>query len=86
MTSKYMSDVADELLKISQEKQRAVRRDSIVVTDEIMKNVKFTIAYMNVYLARSSGNEFDNSNVLWVILNFDNVFSQFKGKDNEVEK
>ncbi len=56
------------------------------VSYEVMKNVKFTVAYMNVYLARSSGNEFDNASVLWAILAFDNVFSQFKRKDTEIEK
>ena len=56
------------------------------VSYEVMKNVKFTVAYMNVYLARSSGNEFDNASVLWAILAFDNVFSQFKRKGSEVEK
>jgi len=47
---------------------------------EILKNVKFNLGYMYVIQERSSGKAFDNSNVIWGILTFENIFSQFKKK------
>lgn len=44
---------------------------------EILPNVKTTIGYIYGYQARNSGKEFDQINTFWVILNFDNLFSQF---------
>jgi hypothetical protein len=45
---------------------------------EIMKNVKFNLGYMYVIQERASGKAFDNINVIWGILTFENMFSQFK--------
>lgn len=44
---------------------------------EILTNVKTTIGYIYGFQERNSGREFDHINTFWVILNFDNVFSQF---------
>jgi hypothetical protein len=44
---------------------------------EFIKNIKLNLGYMYVTQVRQSGKDFDNSNTLWVILTFDNVFSQF---------
>ncbi len=45
---------------------------------EVVKNVKLSAGYLKFYQARSSGNEFDDANALWVILTLDNLFSQFR--------
>ena len=45
---------------------------------EIIKNVKFNLGYMYVIQERSSGKAFDDSNVIWGILTFENFFSQLK--------
>lgn len=47
---------------------------------EILKNVKTTIGYIYNIQERASGEEFDKSNMIWTILTFDNLFSQFKRK------
>lgn len=44
---------------------------------EILPNVKTTVGYIYGYQARNSGEDFDNINTFWVILNFDNLFTQF---------
>ena len=44
---------------------------------EIVKNVKFSLGYMNIIQERFSGKAIDVSNTLWGILSFDNLFSQF---------
>lgn len=45
---------------------------------EVVKNIKFSVSYLNIKQSRISGKEFDDANALWIILNFDNLFSQFK--------
>ena len=50
---------------------------------ELVRNVKFSLGYMNYFQERPSGNEFDNVDALWAILIFDNVFSQFKRTESE---
>ncbi len=55
-------------------------RINIGVNYEVFKNVKVTMSYLNIFVARNSGKEFDNAHCLWVILTFDNLFSQFKRK------
>ena len=45
---------------------------------EVWKNVKTSVGYIYGYQARNSGKEFDNINTLWIVLNFDNLFSQFR--------
>lgn len=54
---------------------------------EVYKNVKFNLGYMYLIQERPSGTVFDHSNVLWAILTFDNLFSQFKkGEESTVTK
>ncbi|RKR80441.1 uncharacterized protein DUF2490 [Mucilaginibacter gracilis] len=45
---------------------------------EIFKNIRFSASYLNIIQERVSGKEIDNANALWVVLDFENVFSQFK--------
>lgn len=45
---------------------------------ELLKNVKISVGYIYGFQERNSGKEFDNINTFWIILNFDNLFSQFK--------
>ncbi len=52
---------------------------------EVMKSIKFNLGYMYLTQERASGSEFDNSNVIWTILTFENVFSQFKKKEIELK-
>lgn len=44
---------------------------------EIVKNIKFNLGYMYLVQERSTGMALDTSNVIWGILTFDNIFSQF---------
>lgn len=44
---------------------------------EVLKNVKTSVGYIYGFQERNSGKDFDNINTFWIILNFDNVFSQF---------
>ena len=46
----------------------------------LSRNIKASIGYIYAIQERSSGEEFDYSNVLWTVLTFDNVLSQFKKK------
>jgi hypothetical protein len=48
---------------------------------EPIKNIKLSVSYINFKQERTSGKEFDNANALWVVLTFDNLFSQFKKKE-----
>jgi hypothetical protein len=57
-------------------------RISIGAGYEIFKNVKFSVSYLNIIQERISGKEIDNANALWVVLNFENIFSQFKKGKN----
>ncbi len=45
---------------------------------EFLKNIKAGVSYLNIRQQRINGKEFDNADVLWVVLTFDNLFSQFK--------
>jgi hypothetical protein len=72
---------------------RAVRKSPAVFNQnriyagfayDVVKNVKFNLGYMYVIQERSNGKQFDNSNVLWAILTFDNIFSQFVKQKPEV--
>jgi hypothetical protein len=47
---------------------------------EVVKNIKFTLGYMYLIQERPTGKAFDKANVVWGILTFDNIFSQFKSK------
>ena len=46
---------------------------------EVVRNVKFNLGYMYLYQQRPTG-ALDHSNVLWAIVTFDNLFSQFRRK------
>jgi hypothetical protein len=56
-------------------------RFNIGASYEPIKNVKLAVSYVNFIQERNSGKEFDNADVLWVVLTFDNLFSQFKKKE-----
>lgn len=45
---------------------------------EIFKNIKFSASYLNIIQERISGKEIDHAHALWLVLNFENIFSQFK--------
>jgi hypothetical protein len=47
---------------------------------ELFRNFKTSIGYVYGIQERSSGEEFDNMNMLWVVLTFENVFTQFRHK------
>lgn len=47
------------------------------VSYEVFRNVKFTLAYIYGFQERTSGEEFDNMNLLWTVVTFENVISQF---------
>lgn len=53
-------------------------RLNIGASYEVVKNVKFSASYLNILQERISGKEVDNAHALWVVLAFDNIFSQFK--------
>jgi hypothetical protein len=45
---------------------------------EIFPNIKASVSYLNIWQQRINGKDFDQANVLWAVLTFDNLFSQFK--------
>lgn len=47
---------------------------------EVVKNFKTSLGYIYSYQERISGDEFDNSNMFWVVFTFDNFISQFMQK------
>lgn len=47
---------------------------------EIVRNFKASLGYIYSFQERNSGDEFDNSNMFWVVLTFDNLLSQFLKK------
>ena len=57
-------------------------RINVGVSYEVVKNVKVTASYLKILQSRISGREFDDANALWVILTFDNLFSQLRN-DNK---
>jgi hypothetical protein len=53
---------------------------------ELMKNVRLNLGYIYIIQQRRSGDAVDISNVLWAVLSFDNVFSQFgKSKSQDAK-
>lgn len=48
------------------------------VTYEVVKNVKVSASYLKILQIRTSGKEHDDTNAIWMIVTFDNLFSQFK--------
>lgn len=55
-------------------------RINIGVAYEIFKNVKLNASYLNIMQARISGKELDDADALWIIVTFDNLFTQFTKK------
>lgn len=56
-------------------------RINVGASYEVVKNIKFTASYLNILQQRVSGKEVDDANALWIIVSFENLFSQFrKGK------
>lgn len=53
-------------------------------SQEVMKNVKFNLGYMYLVQLRATGKAIDQSNTLWAILTFENVFTQFRKKNEGV--
>ena len=49
---------------------------------ELFRNLKSSLGYSYGIQERSSGDEFDNVNMLWLVFTFDHVFSQFRHKKN----
>lgn len=47
---------------------------------EILKNISFSASYLNIIQQRISGKDIDYAHALWVVLAFENLFSQFKKK------
>ena len=45
---------------------------------ELLRNFKTSVGYVYGFQERSSGDEFDNMNMWWLVLTFDNVFTQFR--------
>lgn len=45
---------------------------------EAVKNIKLSLSYLNIFLERNNGKDFDDAHTLWVVLTFDNLFSQFR--------
>ena len=48
------------------------------VSYEVVKNVKVSASYLKILQIRTAGKEHDDTNALWMIVTFDNLFSQFK--------
>jgi hypothetical protein len=42
----------------------------------VVKNVSASVSYLNIIQQRNSGREFDVAHAAWIILTFDNLFSQ----------
>lgn len=51
------------------------------VSYEVVKNVKVSVSYLKVLQARAAPKEYDDTNALWMIVTFDNLFSQFKHRN-----
>jgi len=45
---------------------------------EIIRNVKTNISYLNILQERNSGKEYDDAHAIWIVITFDNLFSQLK--------
>ena len=52
-------------------------RLNIGASYEVVKNIKVSLSYLNIMQQRNSGKDFDDANAVWVILAFNNLFSQF---------
>ncbi|OQP46745.1 hypothetical protein A4R26_08520 [Niastella populi] len=45
---------------------------------EVVKNIKASFSYLNIFQQRANGKDFDDAHALWAVVTFDNLFSQFK--------
>jgi hypothetical protein len=52
------------------------------VAYEVVKNVKVSVSYLKILQARALPKEYDDTNALWMVMTFDNLFSQFKHQKN----
>lgn len=46
----------------------------------VSPNIRISLGYIYQIQQRNSGKEYDHANILWGVLTFDNLFSQFKKK------
>ena len=53
-------------------------RVSLGVAYEVVKNVKVSMSYLKIVQAKAAAKEYDDINGLWMVITFDNLFSQFK--------
>lgn len=47
---------------------------------EVLRNFRTSLGYLYGFQERNTGDEFDNVNMLWIVLTFENVFTQFRRK------
>jgi hypothetical protein len=45
---------------------------------EVVKNIRASFSYLNIFQQRANGKDFDDANALWAVVTFDNLFSQFR--------
>jgi hypothetical protein len=45
---------------------------------EVIKNIRTSFSYLNIFQQRPNGKDFDDAHALWAVVTFDNLFSQFK--------
>jgi uncharacterized protein DUF2490 len=45
---------------------------------EVVKNIRTSFSYLNIFQQRANGKDFDDAHALWAVVTFDNLFSQFK--------
>lgn len=50
---------------------------------EILPKVRTSLGYIYTVQSRNAGKEIDDINTLWIILSFDNIFSQFKKRSTQ---
>lgn len=61
-------------------------RINIGASYEVIKNVKFSVSYLNILQERNDIRTFDNAHTLWIILTFDNLFTQLSKKPENDSK
>jgi hypothetical protein len=73
---------SNKKLKTKQNKRQKKKNEKFVVAGLAKpKNVRNLFREQYHARCKAEGKEFDNANVLWVVLTFDNLFSQFKKKE-----
>lgn len=61
-------------------------RINIGASYEVVKNVKLSVSYLNILQERNNFKTFDNAHTLWVILSFENLFTQFRKKETNANQ